>query len=60
MHHLDEYHCSMVHNIRSKAIEHANKCVEDKSLHSAGEWMDIAKDAMKIIHMNSDLKKHAD
>ena len=56
--HVDEHTCTILQRIRDKAIEHAEKCVNDESLHSAGEWIDIAKDADKIIRKSWIIKNH--
>lgn len=46
---LDESQKTRLKHIRDKAMEHAEKCVEDECLTSAGEWIDIAVDADHIL-----------
>lgn len=56
--HIDEHTCVILQRIRDKAITHAEKCIDDGSRHSAGEWMDIARDADKIIRKSWIMKNH--
>ena len=55
---LDERQKTILKHIRDKAIEHAEKCVDDESLHSAGEWIDIARDADHILRKHEWMEKH--
>lgn len=46
---LDKAHEMQLEMIFNEALNHAHKCVENESPHSAGEWIDIAMDADHIL-----------
>lgn len=52
----DRTHTKLMH-IKDKAIERAEKCVDDGRWESAGEAMDIAKDADHICRKWMQMKK---
>lgn len=46
---LDNAHKTQLENIFIKAVNHAEKCIEEGSPHMGAEWMSIARDADHII-----------
>lgn len=54
---LDESQKTRLKHIRDKAIEHAETCVADECLTSAGCWIDIAKDADHILRKHTGMEK---
>lgn len=54
---MDDYRHDKLKHIRDKAMERVEKCIEEGSWHSAGEAMDIAKDADHICRKWWTMKK---
>lgn len=54
---MDDYMHTKLKHIRDKAIEQAEKCVDNGSWHLAGESIDIAKDADHICRKWMQMKK---
>ena len=54
---MDTEHMSTLWHIFHHAVEHAEKCTENESPHSASEWMSVARDADHIIRKHEEIEE---